>query len=410
MSGDKRLRSLYICYLGLSDPLVETQVVAYLEGLAERGHTIHLLTFESERRTKDEEAELAATLRARGIAWHALRYHKRPSLLATIYDTLRGAIRAIRLVRKHRLDVVHARIHVPAAMALMARRLTRCGLIFDIRGLMAEEYVDAGRWKEGGISWRLTKWVERRATAVADACVVLTEPARELLFPDAPTKPVSVIPSCADLERLEAGAAQRNEMRRELGVEGKTVLVYVGKFGGWYLQREMVEFFVAARGEIENLHFLVLSQDDHRHIRDEFDRARIEPHEFTVTALAPERMGAGLAAADLGISFIAALPSKIASSPTKIGEYLGAGLPVIATSGVGAADMLLAGSGTGVLISTPEAAAYGEAARAATELLADPETPARCINVARTELSLREVGIPRYEELYVAVATQRQGD
>ena len=40
------LRSLYVCYLSLEDPLVETQVVAYLEGLARRGHTIHLLTDE----------------------------------------------------------------------------------------------------------------------------------------------------------------------------------------------------------------------------------------------------------------------------------------------------------------------------------------------------------------------------
>ena len=43
------LRSLYVCYLSLDDPLVDTQVVAYLEGLARRGHTIHLLTFEPRR-------------------------------------------------------------------------------------------------------------------------------------------------------------------------------------------------------------------------------------------------------------------------------------------------------------------------------------------------------------------------
>ena len=30
--------ALYTCYLGLDDPLVRTQVVAYLAGLAERGH------------------------------------------------------------------------------------------------------------------------------------------------------------------------------------------------------------------------------------------------------------------------------------------------------------------------------------------------------------------------------------
>ena len=107
------LHSLYVCYLSLEDPLVETQVVAYLEGLAAHGHTIHLLTFEP---TLDpaRRRELAADLGRRGIAWHSLRYHKRPSLPATIYDALAGALAAARLVRRHRLDAVHARSHVPS--------------------------------------------------------------------------------------------------------------------------------------------------------------------------------------------------------------------------------------------------------------------------------------------------------
>ena len=55
-----------------------------------------------------------------------------------------------RIVKRHRLDAVHARNHVPLATALIVRRLTGCRLIFDVRGLMAEEYVDAGRWREAG--------------------------------------------------------------------------------------------------------------------------------------------------------------------------------------------------------------------------------------------------------------------
>src|SRR5438552_6520846 len=110
---DRALRSLYVCYLSLEDPLVHTQVVAYLEGLAGRGHTIHLLTFEP-KLGRERTRALESELRARGIEWHALRYHKRPSLPATIYDAVAGALVATRLVRRHRLDAVHARSHVPA--------------------------------------------------------------------------------------------------------------------------------------------------------------------------------------------------------------------------------------------------------------------------------------------------------
>src|SRR5438874_2096442 len=83
------LRSLYICYLSLDDPLVETQVVAYLAGLAQRGHTIHLLTFDVPLGRRRRQS-IAENLKTRGIEWHSLRYHKRPSLPATLFDTLAG--------------------------------------------------------------------------------------------------------------------------------------------------------------------------------------------------------------------------------------------------------------------------------------------------------------------------------
>src|ERR1044072_6750367 len=86
-----RLRALYFCYLSLDDPLVHTQVVAYLAGLTAQGHTVHLLTYEP-KMTRARRRALRNELRAKGISWHHVRYHKRPSLPATIFDALVGAV------------------------------------------------------------------------------------------------------------------------------------------------------------------------------------------------------------------------------------------------------------------------------------------------------------------------------
>src|SRR5690242_8399724 len=123
MTTSARLRSLYVCYLSLDDPLVHTQVVAYLRGLAAAGHRIHLLTFESAPLTHARRRRLRESLSADGIHWHGLRYHKRPSLPATVYDTVAGAVVSGLILRRFRLDTLHARNHVPAAMALIAQRL-----------------------------------------------------------------------------------------------------------------------------------------------------------------------------------------------------------------------------------------------------------------------------------------------
>ena len=214
MSGS--LRSLYVCYLSLEDPLVETQVVAYLEGLARRGHTIHLLTYEP-KLSAERKHRLRADLARRGIAWHSLRYHKRPSLPATVYDALVGALVALRLMRRHRLDAIHARSHVPAATGLIVRRLTGCRLIFDIRGLIADEYVDAGRWPRGGVAQRITERIQRAAIARADGIVVLTERVRDHLFGPSVDERVTVIPCCADLDRLGGDPERRRAGARPAG-------------------------------------------------------------------------------------------------------------------------------------------------------------------------------------------------
>ena len=286
---DAPLRALYICYLSLEDPLVHTQVVAYLGGLAEAGHTVHLLTFDPrlDAATRRElESEAAASS---GVAWHSLRYHKRPSLPATVFDALAGAAAAARIVKRHRLDAVHARNHVPLATALIVRRLTGCRLIFDVRGLMAEEYVDAGRWREDGVPYRLTRSVQRAGLRRADGVVTLTDAVRPHLFGPDRRPRTEVIPCCADLERLEEQSGAREATRRELGIGDRRVMVYVGKFTGWYMEREMVDFFAAARRLDPALVFLVLTQADQDVLRRELARAGIRDEDARVTRAEPAR-------------------------------------------------------------------------------------------------------------------------
>lgn len=392
--------SLYLCYLPLDEPLVETQVVPYLEGLATAGHQIHLLTYETGRLSRREAQASAARLSNIGITWHRARYHKRPSLPATILDAVWGGVRASLTVRRHRLDVVHARVHVPAVSALIASRLTGAALIFDVRGLMAEEYVDAGRWRAGGWPFRITKAVERRAVEHAEGIVVLTEGGRRALLGERAHPNLEVIPCCVNPAPFRAAWTGRSEVRARLGIGARPVVVYAGKFTGWYAEREMVEFFTVARDEIPGLHFLVLTQSDPDLMRTEFATQGVSPADYTLEGVRPERMPEMLAAADFGLSFVRPLPSKVASSPTKNAEYLAAGLPFVATAGVGGTDDIAAQTDAVVLIDRFESTEYERAIREIRRLLAEPGVRERCASVAERMLSMQRTGIPRYCALY----------
>lgn len=401
-SGEHRLRALYVCYLGLDDPLVHTQVVAYLDGLSARGHLIHLLTFETGRLSRERRRRLAAQMSARGVRWHGLRYHKRPSMPATLYDVIRGVLLSAYLMRRHRLDVLHARSHVPAAIGLIAARLVPLRLLFDVRGLMAEENVDAGRWRTGSLAFRLTKLVERTAIRRAAAAVVLTERARQLLFGDDDRR-VAVIPCCVDTLNAADGRS-RQRIRKRLELADRPVLIYVGKFTGWYQQREMVDFFARARHALPDLHFLVLSQSDPSIVLEEFARLGLPDTAHTITEVEPAEVAAYLAVADAAIAFIRPCHSKLSSSPTKIGEYLAGGLPVITGAGIGDVDGLLAEFDVGVVLESFEPACLEWGVRQLRSRMAEPGHAERCRRAAAQRLSLSGVGIARYDELYRRLA------
>jgi glycosyltransferase involved in cell wall biosynthesis len=141
----------------------------------------------------------------------------------------------------------------------------------------------------------------------------------------------------------------------------------------------------------------------------ELSRARIPESAYRITRADPAAIGGYLAMAEFAICFCRPTFARIASSPTKIGEYLGAGLPVVSGPRIGDGDELLAGRGVGVIVDDFCDRDYEDAAKRVLALVSDPACRARCQAVAREVYSLEEVGIPRYDRLYRRLA-QTRGD
>ncbi|MBK7598954.1 MAG: glycosyltransferase [Acidobacteria bacterium] len=213
----------------------------YLREIAQSGIDVELLTFEPGwpfSWTKEDTVLWRDQLSSTGIVWHAMAYHKRPSLPATLFDILAGAFKAVELSRRRGMNVYHARGYVPAVMGALSKSITGAKLIFDIRGFMPEEYVDAGVWTENGLIFRLAKAAERWLLRKADGFVVLTEKAKEILFPgsldrDSEGRPIEVIPCCVDSGRFSPAETYfKLQRKRDLGLEGRFVIAYVGALGG----------------------------------------------------------------------------------------------------------------------------------------------------------------------------------
>jgi glycosyltransferase involved in cell wall biosynthesis len=404
VNTSRDLRALYVCYFGLREPLVQTQVLPYLRELARGGVSLHLMTFEPERRKRWAAADVVSTretLRADGIEWHIATYHKRPTLLAKLFDIAAGLLRTIAIARRSRVNVIHARSDIPALIALLARPFTNARVIFDIRGLMADEYADAEHWRASGLLYRLTKMFER-ALFRADAFVVLTDRARAELLPAMHGKPLEVIPCCFDPVRWER--ASGIEVREAIGADGRTVIVYAGSLGGAYLTRELAEFFREAQNADPTVFLLVLTQSPETLITTQLASAAISADDYLVRRVAPAEMPAWLAAADIAISLVKPSYSKIAMSPTKFAEYLASGLPVISTRGIGDLDAQIERERVGVLLDDFTPASYRRAFLAANALRQEPGFRGHAAAVAQRLYDLHAVGGVRYLRLYSALA------
>src|SRR5713101_679073 len=126
----KGKRVLFISYNGMLDPLGQSQVIPYLKELSKLGLQFTLLSFEREQAYGVEGEQRCKTLNDElsqfGIKWHHLRYHQRLSIPATAFDVASGIRFASRLVRRDKIELVHARAHIPAVIALVLKR--RCGI------------------------------------------------------------------------------------------------------------------------------------------------------------------------------------------------------------------------------------------------------------------------------------------
>ena len=407
-------RVLFISYNGMLDPLGQSQVIPYLRELAKRGVRFTLLSFERPKAFTSEGIaqceRLRETLKSQGIEWHWLRYHQRPSIPATIYDVMAGYRKAGALVRRNRIEMVHARGHIPATIALALKRRFGIRMIFDLRGLMAEEYVDAEHWREGGLPYRLTKATERRILAATDGIVTLTERIwpiiREWQGLRGRAVHHEVIPCCVDLSLFKFSDEQRAQRRSELGLGDRLTMVYSGSLDGWYLTEQMADFFGAFLKRDREAHLLWLTTGSHERVRELMRARNVGPENFSVRAVASGEVPSYLAAADVGLAFIKRCVSKIASSPTKNGEYLACGLPLVINAGVGDSDLLINEWKAGVLIDDFSEEDYLKAGQAIESMVREPGVRESARSVAEQVFDLETVAAERYASLYERVLEQ----
>jgi glycosyltransferase involved in cell wall biosynthesis len=390
-----KIPTLYLTRNGLLEPLGQSQVFSYLRGLS-LGYQITLITYEkpSDWANTERVKQMQSSCKQLDIRWLPQRFHAQPKLIAPALSMLRMVWLLVREVRKQQVKLIHARSYIPAAVAMCVGRLLGVPFIFDMRALWPEELITAGRLRRGSLLHRAMVHAERSCLQHAAAVVSLTQAAAYYLKREYANElsgqKILVIPTCADLNRFVP--ALHKPPQRVIGCLG-TVL------SGWFRIDWLSAFLSAAAKQDPSIRFELTTLDNPEQVRLALgDEADLQER-LHIAACASEQVHEVLQRQVASVMFFTQGVGKLGSSPTRMAEILGCGLPVVANEGVGDVADIIRQYRVGVLVAENTPAHMSAAWDELQHLLLEPDLAIRCREAAEAVFSL-DIGTKAYLKLY----------
>lgn len=357
-----------------------SQVLPYVERMATMGVHPTLHSFE---RNPPELATIARLASTPGVAWRPHTFGGGGAI-----GGVRRVVVGAAAIRSSRL--VHARSDLPAASALLAGPDR---WLWDVRSFWIDQRLALGMTRPGSAPERTLRRIEAAAARSCSAITTLTAAAIPELarrHGTAVADKASVVSTCVDLNRFVQSPMP----------DGPVRVLLSGSFNPLYDVDAMLRFNEQLQSLRRGTGFTLL-------------RPEATPWDLPVQA----------AGGDLSTSTFEAMPDHVASHhaglaicrtdhpaalaaamPTKIGEFLACGRPVVANASLGDVGALLGGSGAGVVLRGTTDADLAHAVRELLELIEDPATPERCRAVAQANFDLG-AAVRRLVEIYSSIAT-----
>jgi glycosyltransferase involved in cell wall biosynthesis len=412
LSNPKKV--LFISYDGMTDPLGQSQVIPYLQGLSKHGYQIFLLSCEKKEAVEQHTPAVQKMLEGYDIQWVPLSYTKKPPVFSTLKDIIKLKKAAKQLHKKHGIDMVHTRPGVPALVGLWLKKKFGIKFLNDIREFYADSRVEGGMWNLKNPLYKTVynyfKRKEAEQVKESDGLVCLTYAAEKIIrrWPEYRSGlPLEVIPCSADLDLfdpLSIDEIKKQAIKKELGINDEDFIVsYLGSIGGWYLTAEMLQFCKIVSEKKPAVKFLFISPHRHEEIIAAAKHFAIAPEKIITKKAGRQEVPLLLSLSDFSIFFIKPCYSKQSSSPTKHGEIMAMGIPLITNSGVGDVEQIVTRYHSGIIIHQFDEAAMKAAAES---IVTDHVFDKNEIRKGAIEFYSLTAAVEKYIKIYDSILQQ----
>lgn len=372
----------------MHEPLGASQVLSYIYELSS-GYQYHLLSLEKPEDFYDENkmSDLKAHLQKKNIYWHPVLY--KTDRIGKIFNFFRLLRKTAAVRRKYKIQYAHCRSYFPAFIAY----LLRLTYLFDTRGFEFDERADIGSVQRGSLLFRLMKNIEKRLYKNAAGVNKLSHEGKrtirdnELFVGGERISPITVIPTCVDLQRFHF---------IERAYTSPVKIGYVGTAVGWY-DFDKTLLALAAIGKQVDYHFTIFNGGQHAYIRLKMAEHNIPEDKYHLEKVSFQDMPDRLSEFDIALFYIQPYFSKRASAATKLGELFASGIPVLTNAQVGDHEYYINNFQTGQILDFDHLYKYDFVD--IFKQLRTVETALRCRDLAEQSFSVQK-GVQEYKNLY----------
>ncbi|MBI4579191.1 MAG: glycosyltransferase, partial [Planctomycetes bacterium] len=298
-----------------------------------------------------------------------------------------------RVVRERDIQIVHGQAGYAARLGLaLGDRIPTLKVVFDCHGILPEEALMTGGHQA---RVRAAEQIEREAISGANLVVLVSENMGRHLESKygVPMRRRLLLPCCVDLNRFPQCADTRRQARHAFGFgDEHTVVTYAGTLAEWQWPAAMFRTFTRIRRQLPSARLLLLVPEaDHDKAKGLLRQAEVPEEDYRLEEVPSDQMGRMLVAGDAGLLLRQAHPVNVVSSPTKFGEYMAAGIPVIATAAVGDFSEWIERDRLGVVVAASDDGVSADAADRIVSFLEDVRAnrqvwSARCRAIAAERL------------------------
>lgn len=389
---------LYLTFNALSEPLGQSQILPYLEKNSAE-YDFSVISLEKRKfLTALALSEIRYKCSSSRIKWNYGKFCSRPYIFSTLINISIVLFFSIKLLITDRsISIIHCRSYIPTFIGLLLGRIFNKQVLFDMRGLWVEELVASNSIQRFGLLYKLLIFLEKTALRQSSHIITLTNSSKNFLIENnniAENK-ITVIPTCVDLDIFDLTENARREDRLRFVVLG-TVL------SGWFKFDMLLSFIEAISSAFNSVEFNIITNDNTENIikRVSEVKSKFSNLELNVYSIQREALAQELQKHDFGVMFYNSLNlCEIARSPTKIGELLACGVPIIINKGIGDVDELIRDKKIGIAIQENFFSSEMSFKHEILKFKQNPEIIERCRETALHMYSVR-TGSKLYKNCY----------